>query len=143
MAVFYRRLPKLDYIRPKSIDETLDLLMKNNNGKYRIYAGGTDVIPKLKRRIMRPPEILIDLKGIPGLDYIDFDEKKGLRIGSLVTIRAVEKSKIVKERYTLLSQAAGSIASIQIRNRGTIAGNIPASPWRRLINLSLYSIRLI
>ena len=124
MAVFYRRLPKVDYIKPGSIDETLDLLIKNNNGKCQIYAGGTDVITKLKRRIMPPPEILIDLKGIPSLDYIDFDEKKGLRIGPLATIRAVETSEVVKERYPLLSRAAGSIASTQVRNRGTIAGNI-------------------
>jgi carbon-monoxide dehydrogenase medium subunit len=123
MVTFYRRLPKIDYIRPVSIDEILDLLL-NNNGRYRVYAGGTDLIPKLKGRTMSPPETIVDLKGIPDLDYIDYDERYGLRIGALATIRSIETSPIVREKYPLLSQAAGSMASIQVRNRGTIAGNI-------------------
>jgi CO/xanthine dehydrogenase FAD-binding subunit len=123
MVTFYRRLPKIDYIRPGSIDEILDLLL-NNNGRYRVYAGGTDLIPKLKGRTMSPPETIVDLKGIPDLDYIDYDERYGLRIGALATIRSIETSPIVREKYPLLSQAAGSMASIQVRNRGTIAGNI-------------------
>jgi CO/xanthine dehydrogenase FAD-binding subunit len=123
MVTFYRRLPKIDYIRPGSIDEILDLLL-NNNGRYRVYAGGTDLIPKLKGRTMSPPETIVDLKGIPDLDYIDYDERYGLRIGALATIRSIETSPVVREKYPLLSQAAGSMASIQVRNRGTIAGNI-------------------
>ena len=124
MVTFYRRLPKIDYIRPSGIDEALDLLSNSDNGKYRVYAGGTDVIPKLKNRIMNPPEAIIDLKGIPDLDYIDYDERNGLRIGALATIRSVETSPIVRKKYPVLHQAANSIASIQVRNRGTIAGNI-------------------
>ena len=124
MAVFYRRLPKLDYIRPGSIDEVLDLLAEGETGKYTVYAGGTDVIPKIKKRIMTPPQILLDLKGIKGLDYVEDDEKVGLRIGALATVRSVAESIVVKEKYPVLSQAAGSIASIQVRNRATVAGNL-------------------
>lgn len=124
MATFYRRLPKVEYVRPKNIDEALNIFENNKNGKCRAYAGGTDVIPKLKKRITNPPEILLDLKGIPDLNYIDYDENNGLRIGALTTISEVATSEVVKEKYPLLSQAAASIASIQVRNRGTIAGNI-------------------
>ena len=124
MVTFYRRLPRIDYIRPGSIDELLDILSDNANGRYRVYAGGTDLIPKLKARTISPPETIVDLKGIPDLDYIDYDERYGLRIGALATIRSIETSPIVREKYPLLSQASASIASIQIRNRGTIAGNI-------------------
>ena len=124
MVTFYRRMPKFDYIKPKSIDEALDLLAKGNNGKCRAYAGGTDLIPKLKGRVLNSPETLVDLKGIPDLDYIDYDEQSGMRIGALATVRSVATSLIVKERYPVLSQAAGSIASIQVQNRGTIVGNI-------------------
>ncbi len=124
MVTFYRRLPKYDYAKPESIDEALALLNDNPNGKCKVYAGGTDVITKLKQRLINTPQVLVDLKGIPGLDYIDYDEKNGLRIGALATINSVAQSALVREKFTLLSQAAESIASNQIQNRGTIAGNI-------------------
>jgi CO/xanthine dehydrogenase FAD-binding subunit len=124
MVTFYRRLPRIDYIKPGSMDDLLDLLSGNHNGRYRVYAGGTDLIPKLKARTINPPETIVDLKGIPGLDYIDYDDRHGLRIGALATIRSIETSPVVREKYPLLSQASASIASIQVRNRGTMAGNI-------------------
>ena len=115
MVTFYRRLPKFDYICPGSIEEALDLLSNYENGKCRLYAGGTDVIPKLKRRIVDKPEILVDLKGIPELDYVEYDDQHGLRIGALATIHSTATSPIVMERYPMLSQAAGSIASEESR----------------------------
>lgn len=124
MVTFYRRLPKFDYISPGSIEEALDLLANSETGKCQVYAGGTDVIPKLKRRIVDKPEILVDLKGIRGLDYVEYDDQHGLRIGALATIHSTATSPVVTEKYPVLSQAAGSIASTQIQNRGTIAGNI-------------------
>jgi CO/xanthine dehydrogenase FAD-binding subunit len=124
MVTFYRRLPRIDYIRPENIGELLDILSGNANGRYRVYAGGTDLIPKIKGRLITPPEAIVDLKGLPGLDYIDYDDRNGLRIGALATIRSIETSPVVREKYPLLSQASASIASIQVRNRGTVAGNI-------------------
>jgi CO/xanthine dehydrogenase FAD-binding subunit len=78
----------------------------------------------LKRREIKAPEYIINLKGIPNLDYIKYDEVGGLRLGALVTIHAVETSPIVQERFGVLFQAAESMASTQVRNRGTIAGNL-------------------
>jgi CO/xanthine dehydrogenase FAD-binding subunit len=124
MVTFYRRLPKLDYIRPESMDETIGLLSRADNGRYRVYAGGTDLIPKIKKRLLKTPEAIVDLKGIPGMDFIELDDKGGLRMGALSTVRSVAASPVVQERYSLLSQAAGSIASTQVQNRGTVAGNI-------------------
>ena len=124
MVTFYRRLPKFDYIKPKRIDEALDLLGESNNGDVKVYAGGTDVIPRLKSRLIQTPKVLIDLKGIPELDHIQYDEKEGLRIGALATISSVAHSPQVRENFGILSQAAGSIASTQVQNRGTIVGNI-------------------
>jgi aerobic carbon-monoxide dehydrogenase medium subunit len=114
----------MGYIKPGSINEVLDLLAEGGEGQYQIYAGGTDVIPKIKKRIMDAPKTMIDLKGIKGLDYVYYDDIKGLRLGALATLRSVAESKIVKERFPVLARAAWSIASIQIRNRATIAGNI-------------------
>jgi CO/xanthine dehydrogenase FAD-binding subunit len=123
MVTFYRRLPKLDYVKPKSVEEVLKLLGEGGE-KVKVYAGGTDVIPKLKTRVMAVPALLVDLKGIPNLDYVTKDGDGGLRIGALASIFSVANARLVKDRFPMLAQAAGSIASTQIQNRGTIVGNI-------------------
>jgi carbon-monoxide dehydrogenase medium subunit len=123
MVTFYRRLPRFEYLAPKTIDEAL-LLLSQYKGETKVIAGGTDVLPKLKRREIKAPEYIIDLKGIPDLNYIEYDEASGLTLGALVTIHDVETSSIIRERFNVLFQAAQSMASPQVRNRGTVAGNI-------------------
>jgi carbon-monoxide dehydrogenase medium subunit len=123
MVTFYRRLPKFEYLRPSTLDEALSLLSQHK-GRAKAIAGGTDILPKLKRREIQAPEYLIDLKGIPHLDYIEHDEVGGLRLGALVTIHALEASSVVRESFGVLHQAAESMASTQVRNRGTVAGNL-------------------
>ena len=123
MVTLYRRLPKFEYRRPTSLQEALSLLAQYK-GKARLLAGGTDLVPKLKRREIEAPSYLIDIKSIAGLDYIKYDEVEGLKIGALATIHAVESSPIIKERFPVLAQAAYSMASVQVRNRATLAGNI-------------------
>ena len=123
MVTFYRRLPRLDYLSPKTIDEVLSTLSQFK-GKAKVMAGGTDIVPKLKRREIKAPEYIIDLKGVPNLDYIKHDEDGGLSLGALVTIRAVESSPVIREKFSVLFHAAQSMASNQVRNRGTVAGNI-------------------
>jgi len=122
MITFYRRLPKFNYLAPTTLDEALSLLAQHQ-GKARVIAGGTDLVPKLKRREIGVPDYVIDLKGLAGLDEIKQDAG-GLSLGALVTIGAVETSAIIQEKFGVLAQAAQSMASPQVRNRGTIAGNI-------------------
>jgi len=122
MTTFYRRLPKFNYLAPTTLDEALSLLSEYR-GRAKVIAGGTDLVPKLKRREIRAPEYVIDLKGIPGLDEIKFDAS-GLTLGAMVTIEMVESSAKIQQRLGILAQAAQSMASPQVRNRGTIAGNI-------------------
>lgn len=124
MVTFYRRLPRLDYQKPANLRETLELLDADREEQCLVYAGGTDVIPKLKARLMNPPRLLVDLKGIRELDFISSDEKTGLRIGALATISSLIESTPVKKRYPALYQGARTIASTHIQNRGTIVGNI-------------------
>ncbi len=124
MTMFYRRLPKFDYLRPESLQEALALVGQDGGGGYKVYAGGTDLIPKIKGRMVPAPQALVDLKGIPDLDGVSYDREAGLRIGALASIHEVAVSAVVRQHYPMLSQAASSIASRQIRNRGTIAGNI-------------------
>jgi carbon-monoxide dehydrogenase medium subunit len=123
MVTFFRRLPRFEYLAPKTIDEALSLLAQYKT-RAKVIAGGTDVVPQLKRREIKAPQYIIDLKGIPGLDYIKYDEVGGLTIGALITIHAVEISSIIREKFSILFQAAQSMASPQVRNRGTIVGNI-------------------
>jgi carbon-monoxide dehydrogenase medium subunit len=70
------------------------------------------------------PAYLIDIRGIPALDYILFDEKEGLKIGALTTIHSVATSPIVREKYALLAEAASQLGTHQVRNRATIGGNL-------------------
>jgi CO/xanthine dehydrogenase FAD-binding subunit len=122
MAIFYRRLPRFDYIVPKTLDEALKFL-NEHKGSARLLAGGTDLIPQLKKRELKTPEYVIDLKGIPGLDGISYDGES-LQIGPLATISSIAQSPEVQEHYPMLVQASLGMASPQVRNRGTFAGNI-------------------
>lgn len=106
------------------MDEALGLLKGNQDGEIRVYAGGTDLINKLKGRFIRTPKCLIDLKTIPGLNYVQDAGDGTLKIGALASISSVVESSFVSQGYPILAQAAGSIAANQIQNRGTVVGNI-------------------
>lgn len=123
MALFYRRLPKFEYVAPHSLDEAL-LFLASRKEKAKVLAGGTDLIPQLKGREISIPEYVIDLKGLAGLDAITFDPRSGLKIGALATIRAITESGEARRYFPSLVQAALSMASPQVRERGTFAGNI-------------------
>ncbi|MFH0823515.1 MAG: xanthine dehydrogenase family protein subunit M [Pseudomonadota bacterium] len=124
MTVFYRRLPKFDYAGPKDIAEAWDLMRGMNGVDYQVFAGGTDVIPKLKRRAGRIPKCLIDLKGIRELDYISYDANGGLALGALACVQDVADSRLIREHHPALAEAAGRIGAAQIRHRATVVGNI-------------------
>lgn len=122
MGIFYRRLPKFDYIFPKTLEDALKCLNKYKEGA-RILAGGTDLIPQLKKREVKAPEYIIDIKGIRGLNKIS-SGRDGLKIGALATISSIAESSVIRNSYPILVQAASSMASPQVRNRGTFVGNI-------------------
>ena len=113
---------RFNYLEPKTVEEAVSLLGKYD-GKAKVLAGGTDLLVQMRARLIKP-EYVMDFSSIPGLDYIDYDQSKGLRIGAMTTLRAIEKSTKLLKEYSLLSQAAGSIGSVAIRNVGTIGGNL-------------------
>jgi carbon-monoxide dehydrogenase medium subunit len=113
-------MKKFDYLRPKTIDEALSLLSQHGK-KAALIAGGTDVIVMMKQKTMSP-DLLISLRGISGLDRIQFDG--ALKIGSMVTHRAIEKSDQIRKEFSALTDAVDVLGSIQIRNVATIGGNI-------------------
>jgi len=117
-----RRLPQIEVLFPKTIREALSFSNKHN-GAAQFIAGGTDLLPKMKRRELIPT-YLIDLKGISDLNYINYDSEKGLRVGAMTTLSEVGESSIIAENYPILVKTVSLMASIQVRNIGTIAGNL-------------------
>lgn len=94
------------------------------NKKSKIVAGGTDCLSILKNRVLPTyPEVLVNIKTIPGLEYIK-ETAEGLKVGALTKLSDIEASPIVKEKYSMLAEAAKSVGSPQIRNMGTIGGNL-------------------
>lgn len=120
-------LKNFQHISATSLKEATALLAKAN-GKAAVIAGGTDLLGALKDKIHSDsPEMLIDLKTIPQLSYVK-EDRKGLRIGALTPLLDIMTNQTVKEKYQLLADAARSVASPQIRNMGTIGGNICQEP---------------
>lgn len=119
---YVKRLPGFEYLAPRTVDEAVSLLLRHD-GEAKVVAGGTDLLIKMKKREVTP-RYLIGLKNIPELDHIDYDEGQRLRFGPLVTIHAIETSPLVRDRFPILAQAASVIGSAQIRNLGTVVGNL-------------------
>ena len=121
-----RVLKKFEYYKPETLKETLLLLDEYGCGAH-LLAGGTNIIVDIK--LLRiEPKALVDIGGIKELSGIEFNGKE-LKIGAGVTISELEKSEIVREKYTALFEAAQAIGTTQIKNSATVAGNIcNASP---------------
>jgi 4-hydroxybenzoyl-CoA reductase subunit beta len=92
-------------------------------GSVRVLAGGTDLIPSMRQKLFEP-EYVLDLRGIGELRGIRPQADCGAEIGALTTIRTIERSEFLREHYSVLTEAAGTVASPVLRNMGTIGGNI-------------------
>jgi carbon-monoxide dehydrogenase medium subunit len=121
------RIPKFEYFCPSSIEEGCSLLYKHRT-EAKILAGGTDLFVKMKKKEILPKAV-ISLKGIQKLDRIEWNDREGLRIGPLVTHEALLSHPIVREKFDFLSEACFKIGTRQVRNMGTLVGNLcNASP---------------
>ena len=116
------RLPKFEYFAPKTIDEACSLLAQYKQ-QAKVVAGGTDLLVQMKSKEALP-KCLINIRGITDQDYITHDGKEGLRIGAQATIRSIETSPLIRDKFGILAQAAGELGTVQVRNRGTIGGNL-------------------
>ncbi len=116
-----------DYSEPASLDEAVALL-RTGPEPATLLAGGTDLLVQMKEHVRQPAHV-INIKKIPGMDDFAFDAKDGLLLGALVTTRQVETSPITRRHYASLAKAVTDFASIQVRNRATVVGNVcRASP---------------
>jgi len=117
-----------EYINVASIDDVLGVLAEHGDSA-RIVAGATDLILEIERGISKDVDVLVDITRVAGLDAITLDEKNILHLGPLVTHNHCVASKLIREKAFPLAQACWSVGAPQIRNRGTVAGNlITASP---------------
>ena len=112
---------EFDYAAPTSLQEALDLLSRAN-GEGRLLAGGTDLIAQMKEN-RKAPALVVDVKRIPELNVLSWDEKQGLRVGAAVSCARIASFPAVRERYLALAEACGLIGSVQIQNRAAVGGN--------------------
>jgi len=118
-------MKKFDYLKPNTLEEALSLLNQYGD-RAKMIAGGTDAIV-MNRQKKISPDVFISLRGIPGLDQIEFN---GIfKIGALVTHRTIEQSELIRKRLPILAGASSVLGSVQVRNVATIGGNLcTASP---------------
>jgi carbon-monoxide dehydrogenase medium subunit len=116
------RLPKFDYFAPNTLEAALSLLKETGEGA-RLFAGGTDVMVKMNHGLLKP-KALIALYGIEELNGISFDAKKGLNIGATARLAEVASHPDVLKHYPALAHAILSMANVEVRNMGTVAGNL-------------------
>lgn len=125
-------MKRFEWANPTSVAEAIDLLrsappFEDPDEAARPIAGGQDLLTTMKEYIQRPSR-LVNLKNIRGLNHIEGDGRRGLRIGALVTLSQIEEHPEIKRHFPGLAEAAHSIASPQIRNLGTVGGNLCQRP---------------
>ncbi len=114
---------------PSSLDEAIEILSEHGKDAA-VYAGGTDLLVRLKNRIDSSPKYLVDIKKIrDDLRYVKKTQDGSLKIGALSTISEVANSDLVKQSLPLLSRALESISSPELRNQSTIGGDLLQEVW--------------
>jgi len=109
-----------EYFAPRSLAEATEVLAKYQ-GEARTVAGGTDLLLKMKAGRLSPKAI-VNIKRVPELRGLTFNSH--LTLGALTTLEEIKQSSMIRERYPALSDAAATMASVQIRNLATVGGNL-------------------
>lgn len=116
-------LPQFSYVRPDTVKDTLKHMQTSGTA---LHAGGTDLLGCLRGGQISADKV-VSLGALPDMRNIE-ETSKGLRIGALVTINEVAESSLVQKHYAGLAQAAAAVASPQLRNQGTLGGNLCQKP---------------
>src|SRR5579883_2192806 len=116
------RLPPFRYLAPRTLAQAVRLLAQEGERAMPV-AGGTDLYPNMKRRQFTPP-VLIGLRGIEELKHIEGSPEQGMRIGAGVTLATVADHPALQQCYPALATAAASVSTPQLRNMGTLGGNL-------------------
>ncbi len=115
-------MKEFEYLDPPTLAEAVGHLAEHG-ASTRLLAGGTDLL-LLMQADAASAAFVLDVRRIPELQAIEYDEAKGLTLGAAVTLRSVETSPLVRRRYLHLASSASEIGSVQVRNLGTVGGNV-------------------
>ncbi|MCL6479082.1 MAG: xanthine dehydrogenase family protein subunit M [Peptococcaceae bacterium] len=115
-------LPDFDYYAPETVQEACRLLAEFGP-RAKVLSGGTDLLIKMKQELLSP-EVLVSLKNINQLTDIYYEKDKGVVIGGRATHNSLVNSPVLQEKYLSICQAAHQMANNQVRNVGTIGGNV-------------------
>ncbi len=115
-------LPQFRLLRPRTVEEAVAGLAAHA-GNIRVLAGGTDLIPSMRQKLFEP-EYVLDLSSVAALRGIRPQADGAVEIGALTTLAALEKSAYLRQHFSVLTEAATTVASPVLRNMGTIGGNI-------------------
>ena len=119
-------IPSVRHFRAKSVPEAL-FWLKEMGGGARVMAGGTDLLGLLKNRLTEA-EVLVDIKPLPGMSEIAEVGGEGVRIGAGTRLAQLAEAEVIRVKFPLLAQAAAQVGTTQIRNMGTIGGNLCQRP---------------
>jgi xanthine dehydrogenase YagS FAD-binding subunit len=114
---------------PKNIRDAVALLnqAQSQGRSASIVGGGSDLLGMVKEHLVSP-DVLVNLKAIRGMDRIE-TQRGGVNIGGLATLDTLSHDPRIRKDYTVLAEAAGNVGTPQIRNAGTLAGNVCQRPW--------------
>jgi 4-hydroxybenzoyl-CoA reductase subunit beta len=139
------RLPPFAYLAPRRLDEAVRWL-DEHGADAQVVAGGTDLFPNMKRRQLEP-RVLVGLRGIPELTRVSGAARTGLLVGAGVTLSRVAGHPEIAAHYPALARAAGLVSTPQLRNMGTLGGNLcldtrcnyynQSHEWRRAIGFCM------
>ena len=121
MAIFRDVMPAFDLLQPATAGDAQRLLDQNQEDAW-VMAGGLDSFDWLKDRIKKP-KVLVDLSGIDELKGVR-TTSDGIELGAMTTLTEIANHPVIKASYGVLSEAASLVASPQIRNQGTVGGNV-------------------
>ena len=120
-------MSRFEYLEARTLRQAVTMAQRYG-AEARIVAGSTDFLVRWRLGTWNPRWV-INIEHIPGLRHITYNPRSGLRLGALVTIRALETHPAIRLRYSALSAAASSFAGVQVRNLATVGGNVcNASP---------------
>jgi len=121
-------MKKVSVYRPTTIEEASRIL-SNHGNEAAVYAGGTDLLVRLKNRLTQAPAYLVDIKKIDNLRYIKEDTDGSVRIGALTKLAEMHESPLLAKTYPMLVKAIGMISSPELRNASTLGGDLLQEVW--------------
>jgi xanthine dehydrogenase YagS FAD-binding subunit len=119
---------KISIYKPSTVDEAIQILSQHGSSAA-VYAGGTDLLIRLKNRLEQAPTYLVDIKKIDHLRYIKEDAQGGVEIGAATKLAELAESRLLQEKYPMLVEAINKISSPELRNASTLGGDLLQEVW--------------